>query len=278
MSVRPVASERPALPDSYGRSRVVVLPIDPHHVHAYWEVTPADAAATLARLDRSGVAEPKWVLRFHDVTGGDLAHFDIDIDPDARNWYVELWSPDKTYLVELGVRCSNQFSVVCQANPVHVPPATSSQAAQAEWAMADLEHATSHALAAGDPRVPPTTRSQTPGAPEHARASGEPAFAGEQPWITAIRQLSAVGTERAESAEIAAAAEAPPTSKTPPTRASTPHALAFELRGTSEVPGPSGEPERAGRSRSVSLRGVGAGSGALDTLEPAPASSGDSHE
>jgi len=280
-----------ALPETYGRSRVVVLAIDPHHVHAYWEVTPADAAATEARLERTDRSEPEWVLRFHDVTGvavgtaSALGHFDIAIDRGARNWYVELWSPDKTYLVELGARLSNQFSAACQANPVSVPPAAPSLAGSPEWATADPEHVTSEVLAASDPRVPPTTRSRNPS------SSGEPsAFAGEQPWIAAIRGLSAGGAER-ERAEGAgwgalrseeaprndaaerAAAEAPPTSKTPPTRASTPHALSREPRG---MPVPQREP--AGQSRSISLRGLGAGSGAAGTPEPAAAPGGDSSE
>lgn len=257
----------PELPVSYGRSRVVVLAIDPHHVHAYWEITPGDAAAARETLGRSSVTPPTWVLRFHDVTrvAADTSsahgYFDIEIDPDARNWYIDLWSPDKTYLVELGLRLSSDFSAVSRANPVTVPPAELSLPTVPEWRTADPERATTHPVAASDPRLPAAPAIAA--APQVAleRAPGLAwAFppggdvAAEQPWVRASRELDAQRVEAAPGAEAALAAE------TPPARASTPHVLTFESQRAMGAPATS-IPVGALHSRSVSLPGLAAGSG-----------------
>ncbi len=242
------------LPQSYGRSRVVVLAIDPHHVHAYWEVTPADAAAARARLAGTELGPATWVLRFHDVTRveADTAsahgHFDVDIDLDSRNWYIDLWASDKTYLVELGARVSGGFAGVCRSAPVVVPAAQLSPAREPEWRTADPEHATTHAVPESDPRMPRMTRSAAD-APAPATH-----FADEQPWVAATRG------EGSEGAELATAGEAPPTSKAPATRGATPHALALEARSQPGAPAPSAG-DAGESSRSVSLAGVTTGSG-----------------
>jgi len=38
-SPRELTSEPGDLPDSYGETRVVLLPVEPYLVHVYWEVT-----------------------------------------------------------------------------------------------------------------------------------------------------------------------------------------------------------------------------------------------
>ncbi|HEU5073312.1 MAG TPA: DUF4912 domain-containing protein [Polyangiaceae bacterium] len=257
------AFREPELPDTYGRSRVVVLAIDPHHVHAYWEVTPPDARAACARLGAGELAAPAWVLRFYDVTrvSADAAsahgHFDVEVDLASRNWYIELWSPDKTYLVELGVRLASEFVAVCRANPVIVPPAQLSQPRAPEWRTADPEGATTHAVAPSDPRVPQRgpAAAETP-APETARsldAGAAFAFGGEQPWVAATRGLD-VGNggavEAAMSNASAVGAAAPP-----PVQPRAQHGAVAS----------SGLAEFGERSLSVSLPGLSAASGSART-------------
>lgn len=118
------------LPTSYGRSRVTAMVVDPYHLHVYWEATPADVreAQRTAAASR-GAAAPVWVLRFYDVTRLDYdgsnahGHFDVDIDLDANSWYVDLWEPDKEYVVELGCHAVGRFAAVARSSPVHVPRA-----------------------------------------------------------------------------------------------------------------------------------------------------------
>lgn len=113
------------LPASYGRTRLVVLPVDPFHVHAYWEVTEKDRLTVMKRLDPLGAGRLSWVLRFHDVnageTRGNTDHFDVFVDRAARNWYIELWSSNKQYWVELGTAYGARFAPVSRSGVVELP-------------------------------------------------------------------------------------------------------------------------------------------------------------
>jgi hypothetical protein len=127
------------LPSSYGQTRLTLMPVDPYHIHAYWEVTPHDRETTMTRLGPEGT-EARWVLRFYDVTyidfDGTNAHgyFDQPIDLIAGNWYVELWSSDKTYCADIGALApSGRFRSACRSNFVQVPRAGESPHYWPEW-------------------------------------------------------------------------------------------------------------------------------------------------
>jgi hypothetical protein len=128
--------EEGELPESYGRTRLVMLAASPYRVHAYWEVTPDALAEAQRKLeDQSGPASA--VLRFHEAAsangagGGSAGWFDIEVDLQARNWYVQLWSADRTYRVDLGLRAGGgRFVKLAGSNPVSTPRA---------WPKAELE-------------------------------------------------------------------------------------------------------------------------------------------
>jgi hypothetical protein len=124
------------LPESYGRTRLVMLAASPYRVHAYWEVTP-DALADAERKMGNPSNSASTVLRFYEAAsangagGGSAEWFDIEVDLEARNWYVQLWSADRTYRVELGLRAAGgQFVKLAGSNPVSTPRA---------WPKAELE-------------------------------------------------------------------------------------------------------------------------------------------
>lgn len=100
------------------------MPVDPHLVHAYWEI----AAADLGRLRKAlggHCAGARAVLRFHEsgrARSRDAAFFDVEIQPAARNWYVPLWSSDKTYWLELGFLAPDgRFLSAVRSNEIYVP-------------------------------------------------------------------------------------------------------------------------------------------------------------
>jgi hypothetical protein len=99
------------LPKSYGKNRLVLLPIDPYLLYAYWELA-ADPPPT---------AGARAVLRFHETPG---RPFDVEIDLAAGNWYVHLWSAGKSYEADLGVRSEDgALNVLAHSNTVSTPPA-----------------------------------------------------------------------------------------------------------------------------------------------------------
>jgi len=130
--VRPspgLQEELEALPKSYGRTTIVLMAVDPYLVHAYWEVAPKELEATKRLWD----PQVQSALRFYDVTGiafdgtNARACFDVDVQLAAENWYVRLWSPGKSYVVDLGLRrADGSFFALVRSNTAHTPPAAPS--------------------------------------------------------------------------------------------------------------------------------------------------------
>jgi len=83
------------------KSRIVLMDIDPYSLHAYWEITNIDKKRVLKQFDESS-KPPRQIIRVYDVTyihfDGKNAHsyFDIEINRNRGNWYIDLWSSHKS--------------------------------------------------------------------------------------------------------------------------------------------------------------------------------------
>jgi hypothetical protein len=124
---RALKPEQEELPDSYGHTRLVMMVVNPYLVCAYWEVSPEKLAAARQEV-RSDAA--RVVLRFYEVEDGASVNqppsgwFDVDVDLRPRNWYVDLWSADKTYYTELGLRGDDgQLVPLARSNLIRTPRA-----------------------------------------------------------------------------------------------------------------------------------------------------------
>ncbi len=125
------------LPAQYGRTRVILMEIDPYRVHAFWEITPADYEAAIKRLGRQK-HPASWILRFQDVTEPNetdiRSHFDVSIDSTAGNWYVNMPASGRSYMAEIGpCTAQHRFEPVSRSNTVHIPPAQESAHYDPEW-------------------------------------------------------------------------------------------------------------------------------------------------
>jgi hypothetical protein len=107
-TAEPLAFETGELTDLGEENRLVLMAVDPLLLYAYWNITPKRMEAARA-LFEDGEIEGH-VLRFHDATGVDFdgvnsrGSFDVSIHIDDRKWYVHLWSPEKRYCADIGVR------------------------------------------------------------------------------------------------------------------------------------------------------------------------------
>jgi Domain of unknown function (DUF4912) len=110
------------LPVSYGKTRLVLLAVDPYLIHAYWEVTPEKL---IEAMEAAG--EVQAVLRFYKPgkTAGENAPadwFDVEIDLQSRNWYVHLWSAEESYSADLALKRNDGTLVrLVQSQVVHMP-------------------------------------------------------------------------------------------------------------------------------------------------------------
>ena len=127
------------LPGGYKEDRLLLLTIDPYWVHAYWELAARGAPEHPEALT-VGRGQVRPVLRVYDVTyvdfDGTNAHgfFDIEITPQTRNWYINLWSPRKSLCAELGtIQPDGTFSPWIRSNIVHTPPAWASPHTEERW-------------------------------------------------------------------------------------------------------------------------------------------------
>jgi len=115
-----------------------LMEIEPYWLYSYWEITPECRQKALKQLRRAET-DGQWVLRFYDITGtefhGQNAHdyFDVQIDLDTGNWYVNLWSGGKSYVAEVGIRKGDRFLAVCRSNVVCVPFTGPSPLYQPQW-------------------------------------------------------------------------------------------------------------------------------------------------
>ncbi|GAB6042372.1 DUF4912 domain-containing protein [Endothiovibrio diazotrophicus] len=89
-------------------TEVVLLPLSPHRLHAYWHITTGDLALIRGRLgdQAEGAA---LVLRFHDRAAARADHtphpaFDIEVEGESGHRYVELWRDSGRYSAQLGLR------------------------------------------------------------------------------------------------------------------------------------------------------------------------------
>lgn len=116
------------LPARYDETRVVLTVVDPHLVNVRWDLN----ARHLSRVKRGSARGGRTsfpVVRFHEViegpshAGREVERFDVEIDLGPGNWYVPLWSADRTYFVELGFKTTGgDFYPLARSNTAVVPP------------------------------------------------------------------------------------------------------------------------------------------------------------
>lgn len=114
-------------PQPFHETRVVLMVVDPYHVHAYWNVRLDDLDATRRQIGPDGSHAP-IVLRFYDITFVDLSRqgphrsFDILVHGLQNNWYVHLWQDFKSYVADIGLRKPDGALVaLARSNVVHTP-------------------------------------------------------------------------------------------------------------------------------------------------------------
>jgi hypothetical protein len=126
-NTRSTYRESTELPASYGRTQLTLMEVDPHRVHAFWEVTPADREAAMKRLNSGNEGAP-WVLRLYEIApaGSESPraprYFDVSVDLAPGNWYVQVPPNGCAYRAELGpISDAGRFEPACRSHAVQVP-------------------------------------------------------------------------------------------------------------------------------------------------------------
>ncbi|MBU1862045.1 MAG: DUF4912 domain-containing protein [Candidatus Omnitrophica bacterium] len=143
------------LPDGYNQTKIVAVIRDPYWVYVYWDLDNAQKKH-LAQLFITGGAYVKTVLRVHDVGGVEFDGFnsnrfcDVVVQLDARNWYLDLGSPNKNIIIDLGIKDSrNIFFLIARSNRIAMPADGPSQRVDEDWMISDTDFEEFYTLSGG---------------------------------------------------------------------------------------------------------------------------------
>lgn len=116
-------------PAHYDRTELVLLEVDPHHLHAYWAIHQTHLAKALRELGAGGPQGP-MLLRVREVLpedgegAGTGEVFDLAVHGLRNRWYVDLWKDGAVYEAALGLRGAKGHVVwLATSNRVTVPRA-----------------------------------------------------------------------------------------------------------------------------------------------------------
>jgi hypothetical protein len=143
-------------PPGYGDNKIVILARDPWWLFSYWEVRRDKEEEMVRKIESSGDAVEKSVLRVYDITdvnfNGRNAHsyFDIDLKGLATTWYINVGQPDRSWVVDIGiVSKKGNFYTLARSNVVKTPRFGMSDKLDAEWMMSEDEYWKMFSLSGG---------------------------------------------------------------------------------------------------------------------------------
>lgn len=116
------------LPESYGEQTLYLIARDPRWLFSYWEV---DWAKYPASKMQNG--ERKIFLKVSTASGAEESN--VEINPEAKNWYVPVNHPATTYFAEIGYfDKEGEWNSIVRSGPATTPPDALSEEAQVNFA------------------------------------------------------------------------------------------------------------------------------------------------
>ena len=154
-------------------TRVVLLPVNPHLVYVYWEISATDLAEIGRVFSRLGPrAQP--VLRFYRAALANrrsldsASEFELAVALGAGKWYVHLEHPAHSYCLDLGLRLARgSFHLLARSNLAEMPKACPSDETEEHYLLVEDGHAPAEVVVAteeGRSTSPSAhSRDETPG-------------------------------------------------------------------------------------------------------------------
>jgi hypothetical protein len=134
------------IPDTYNDTYMRAIPRDPLWIYTYWELTDKTFELMKRHVGADVYNKARWVLRVLDVTDVIYDGFnawrqmDIDLTPYAVNWYIKVWEPARTYLIQYGiVTPDSRFFSAVNSNSVQMPRLGMSAVTDQEWTTASTD-------------------------------------------------------------------------------------------------------------------------------------------
>jgi hypothetical protein len=146
--ISPVAESSYSLPSKYGSNELALLPRDPWWLYTYWDISQQRIDEVVSSIGIDERQDLRWALRIYDVSGikkfiGSNANsfFDLDINFEAGNWYININQPEREWCVEIGFKNSKgNFFAVARSNIIKSPYFGISSRIDEEWVLPDDEY------------------------------------------------------------------------------------------------------------------------------------------
>lgn len=137
--IQKFAEEKPfEFPAGYGDNRIVLMVRDPHWVYAYWEVNEKRRSEIRSEVGETAYSKAKEYLRIYDTENWNS--FDIEVTGGARNWYIRVPAPNRTYCADIGyLTADGRFVAAARSNWVTTPLDRMSDIIDERWMIPDWE-------------------------------------------------------------------------------------------------------------------------------------------
>ena len=137
-----------SLPVRYNDNRIVLLARDPWWLYTYWDISENKINEVISSIPVHERQNLRWALRVYDVSGvrdfrRDNANwfFDVEVNFDVANWYINVQEPEHTWCVEIGFKSpEGKFFHIARSNIIKTPYFGISSLVDEEWALSDEEY------------------------------------------------------------------------------------------------------------------------------------------
>ncbi|SPE22197.1 hypothetical protein SBA2_10135 [Acidobacteriia bacterium SbA2] len=140
-------------------TRAVLLPVNPHLVHIYWEISARDLEGIGEVFSRLG-PRVQPVLRFYATAQAELdsansaRRFEVVIALGAGKWYVRLENPANSYCIDLGLRLpGGAFHRLARSNVAKMPKACPSDRLEERYLVVEADHPPAEVAVAPEDRI-----------------------------------------------------------------------------------------------------------------------------
>jgi len=138
-SLAPGQRKEFVFPLAYGDNKIVLLVRDPHWIYSYWEITENKYNEVRGILG-SDFEKSKEILRVYDSTEQPWKSFDITVSYGTRNWYINVPTSNRTYIVDIGfLSPDGKFIAMARSNAVTTPRDGMSDIIDEEWMVVDFD-------------------------------------------------------------------------------------------------------------------------------------------
>ncbi len=104
------------LPEGYGEQTVYLIARDPRWLFSYWEID-------WSKYPASKMQDGDRKIFLKVITADGTVESQVEVNPEARNWYVPVNHPSTTYLAEIGYfDKEGEWTLIVRSGPATTPP------------------------------------------------------------------------------------------------------------------------------------------------------------